>query len=186
LRRGPGHDLNPEAKYLRMKYATPDKLLHFGHLASKAVPRARGQMSDVRSSPARNWEVRFAFKNGHRLLDQSGPFRPTSGPAPGSPIVREQCCALAVRPRDAANLLYEIDRTRPGLMTVGLRHAQVNGQVCTTRKTHLMIKYDVAAKVGFGQTINTQLPAEAARSIHVSKTTPTSSRCSTLVGIFQQ
>ena len=47
-------------------------------------------------------------------------------------------------------------------MAVGLRHAQVNRQVCTAGKTYLVIKRDMTTKVGFGQTVNTQLPAKAA------------------------
>ena len=47
-------------------------------------------------------------------------------------------------------------------MAVGLRHAQVNRQVCTAGKTYRVIKCDMATEVGFGQTVNAQLPAKAA------------------------
>ena len=47
-------------------------------------------------------------------------------------------------------------------MAVGLRHAQVNRQVCTAGKTYRVIKCDMATEVGFGQTVNAQLPTKAA------------------------
>ena len=47
-------------------------------------------------------------------------------------------------------------------MAVGLRHAQVNRQVCTAGKTCDMIKFDMATEAGFRQTVNGQSPAKAA------------------------
>src|SRR5258705_4254456 len=51
-------------------------------------------------------------------------------------------------------------------MTVGLRYAQVDRQVCAASKTNRVIKCDMAAEVGFGQTVNAQLPAKAATVEH--------------------
>ena len=47
-------------------------------------------------------------------------------------------------------------------MAVSLRYAQVDRQVCTAGKTNRVIKCDMATEVGFGQTVNAQLPAKAA------------------------
>ena len=47
-------------------------------------------------------------------------------------------------------------------MTVGLRHAQVNRQVCAAGKAHLVVKSGVPAPVRFGQPIDAQVSAETA------------------------
>ena len=61
-----------------------------------------------------------------------------------------------------ARSLYEVDRARPGLMAVGLCHAQVDRKIRAAGKPHHMIKFDMAAELGLGQAVNAQLPAKAA------------------------
>ena len=48
----------------------------------------------------------------------------------------------------------EIDRAGPGLVAVGLRCANINWQVHTTRKCHRVIKGDAPIPVSFRQSID--------------------------------
>src|SRR5215469_15499121 len=56
----------------------------------------------------------------------------------------------------------EIDRTRPGLMAVALRHAHIDRKVGATRKRHDVIDGETPAPVLLRQTIDADPPAEAA------------------------
>src|SRR6516165_7577618 len=56
----------------------------------------------------------------------------------------------------------EIDRTRPGLMAVALRHAHIDRKVGAARERYNMIDGKAPAPVPLGQTIDADPPAEAA------------------------
>src|SRR5215831_17588501 len=56
----------------------------------------------------------------------------------------------------------EINRTRPGLMAVALRHAHIDRKVGAARKRYDMIDGEAPAPVLLGQTIDADPPAKAA------------------------
>src|SRR5262245_49238427 len=56
----------------------------------------------------------------------------------------------------------EVDRTRPGLMGVALRHAHIDRKVGATRERRDVIDGESPAPVLLGQTIDANPPAEAA------------------------
>ena len=47
-------------------------------------------------------------------------------------------------------------------MAIGLRDTQIDRQISIARERHVMIKHDPGAPIRFGQTIDAQLPCEAA------------------------
>src|SRR5262249_44652408 len=56
----------------------------------------------------------------------------------------------------------QINRARPGLMAVRLGHAHVDRQAGAARKGDRVFDHEPPAPVGFRQTIDAQLAAEAA------------------------
>ena len=56
----------------------------------------------------------------------------------------------------------QIDRTRPGLMAIGLRDAQIDRQVLVAGKRHRMLGGDAPAPFGLRKPIDPDLPAETA------------------------
>src|SRR5215510_7011344 len=56
----------------------------------------------------------------------------------------------------------EINRARPGLVAVALRHAHIDRKVSAARERHDVIDGEASAPVLLGQTIDADSPAEAA------------------------
>src|ERR1043166_1526988 len=51
-------------------------------------------------------------------------------------------------------------------MAVGLRHAQIDGKVGTTREMRYMLEHDLSAPVGLRQTVNAQPTTKSAAIEH--------------------
>jgi hypothetical protein len=56
----------------------------------------------------------------------------------------------------------QINRTRPGLMAVALRHAHIDRKIGAARERHDMIDGEAPAPVLLGQTIDADPPPQAA------------------------
>src|SRR5262249_10377111 len=101
----------------------------------------------------RECQVRFCERLGVQF---PGPTRHATDIHP--PRARGANMAQTMRPASSD----EINRTRPGLMAVALRHAHIDRKVGAARKRHGVIDRETPTPVLLRQTIDADPPAEAA------------------------